>query len=240
MLACTGYAAQSQHEPPSRPSASSGATPGRATSRCRSSSAASATATCTWPATSGAIRSTPWCPATRSSGAWSRSARRSPSSVRGDRAGVGVIVDSCGHCGNCREGLEIYCDDTGPTPTYAGEDRKTPGLYTQGGYSKFIVTDEHFVHRIPDGPGLRRRSAPAVRRHHDLLAATPLGRGTGPESRHRRLGWARPYGFEVRTRLRRTHGAVHHLARQGGGGAQAGSRRGDRITRSGRRWPRTP
>ena len=34
---------------------------------------------------------------------------------------------------------------------YAGEDRKSPGLFTQGGYSRFIVTDEHFVHRIPDG-----------------------------------------------------------------------------------------
>ncbi len=68
----------------------------------------------------------------------------------GDRAGVGVIVDSCRQCGNCREGLEIYCD-VGPTPTYAGEDRKSPGRFTQGGYSGSIVTDEHFVHRIPDG-----------------------------------------------------------------------------------------
>jgi uncharacterized zinc-type alcohol dehydrogenase-like protein len=68
----------------------------------------------------------------------------------GDRAGVGVIVDSCRQCPNCRDGLEIYCD-VGATPTYGGPDKKSPGWFTQGGYSRFIVTDEHFVHRMPEG-----------------------------------------------------------------------------------------
>jgi alcohol dehydrogenase (NADP+) len=67
---------------------------------------------------------------------------------RGDLAGVGVMVNSCGVCVNCRKGLEQYCK-VGNVGTYSARDRDT-GEITQGGYSKQIVTTEHFVLRISD------------------------------------------------------------------------------------------
>jgi uncharacterized zinc-type alcohol dehydrogenase-like protein len=66
----------------------------------------------------------------------------------GDLAGVGVIVDSCRECANCRKGLEQYCT-VGTVLTYSARDKRT-GEITKGGYSKRIVTDEDFVFRISD------------------------------------------------------------------------------------------
>ncbi|ACP21585.1 NADP-dependent alcohol dehydrogenase C (plasmid) [Sinorhizobium fredii NGR234] len=67
----------------------------------------------------------------------------------GDIAGVGVMVDSCRQCANCRDGLEQFCDN-GNTETYNSYDKHTGG-HTLGGYSSHIVVDEHFVLRIPEG-----------------------------------------------------------------------------------------
>jgi uncharacterized zinc-type alcohol dehydrogenase-like protein len=65
----------------------------------------------------------------------------------GDRVGVGPLVDSCRHCGPCREGFEQMCDN-GFTPTYMGPDKDFG--HTYGGYSNHIVVDENYVVRIPD------------------------------------------------------------------------------------------
>lgn len=65
----------------------------------------------------------------------------------GDRAGVGCLVDACGHCDSCREGLEQYCSD-GRVLTYNAIGRD--GKVTQGGYSEKIVVDAHFAVHIPD------------------------------------------------------------------------------------------
>jgi uncharacterized zinc-type alcohol dehydrogenase-like protein len=67
----------------------------------------------------------------------------------GDLAGVGVMVGSCGHCPNCRKGLQQYCTDGGMVGTYSARDRIT-GEITQGGYSKQIVTHQDFVFCISD------------------------------------------------------------------------------------------
>jgi uncharacterized zinc-type alcohol dehydrogenase-like protein len=64
----------------------------------------------------------------------------------GDLAGVGCMVDSCGHCGSCGEGLEQYCEN-GMTGTYMGVEKQT-GLPTYGGYSNFIVVRESFVLQV--------------------------------------------------------------------------------------------
>ncbi|NPD67145.1 NAD(P)-dependent alcohol dehydrogenase [Lichenicola cladoniae] len=69
----------------------------------------------------------------------------------GDLAGVGCMVDSCRHCPSCTAGLEQYCEDGGFTGTYAAPDKKTPGMFTYGGYSKSIVVDQGFVLRVPTG-----------------------------------------------------------------------------------------
>ena len=76
----------------------------------------------------------------------------------GDLAAVGVIVESCLHCANCRNNLEVYCSDGGARDTYNATLRD--GSRTYGGYSDTIVTPQHFVHTLK--PGI------------DLAATAPL------------------------------------------------------------------
>jgi len=65
----------------------------------------------------------------------------------GDTVGVGCFVDSCGHCHNCQENNEQYCEN-GHSQTYNSflQDKKT---ITYGGYSSHIVVTEKFVLNIP-------------------------------------------------------------------------------------------
>ncbi len=63
----------------------------------------------------------------------------------GDLAGVGCMVDSCGHCASCGEGEEQYCEN-GFTGTYNGP--MFGGENTFGGYSQRVVVKESFVLRI--------------------------------------------------------------------------------------------
>jgi uncharacterized zinc-type alcohol dehydrogenase-like protein len=65
-----------------------------------------------------------------------------------DRVGVGVIVNSCGGCGPCRDGTEQFCAE-GVVETYNSRDYD--GSVTYGGYSRSIVVREKFVHPVPDG-----------------------------------------------------------------------------------------
>jgi len=65
----------------------------------------------------------------------------------GDLAGVGCMVDACGSCAECAEGLEQYCDKC--VYTYNSPDKHT-GKATYGGYSNHIVVDQRFVLRISD------------------------------------------------------------------------------------------
>lgn len=65
----------------------------------------------------------------------------------GDRAGIGVMCDSCGECKPCQDGLEQYC--TGKrvlTYNSIGYD----GKITYGGYSEKIVAKEDFVVKVPE------------------------------------------------------------------------------------------
>lgn len=75
--------------------------------------------------------------------------------VIGDLVGVGCMVDSCGVCEGCREGLEQYCEGpTSFTATYNGP-MKPDGSNTFGGYSDSIVVKESFVLRVPSGLELK-------------------------------------------------------------------------------------
>jgi alcohol dehydrogenase (NADP+) len=69
----------------------------------------------------------------------------------GDRVGVGIIVNSCGVCANCRSGNENYCTK-GFVWSFGWRDYD--GTITLGGLSQSIVVREAFVFRIPDGLGL--------------------------------------------------------------------------------------
>jgi uncharacterized zinc-type alcohol dehydrogenase-like protein len=66
--------------------------------------------------------------------------------AEGDLAAVGCMVDSCGKCGNCRDGEEQYCSNF-PLLTYNGTDPHLGGV-TYGGYSKSIVVTESFCLRV--------------------------------------------------------------------------------------------
>lgn len=66
----------------------------------------------------------------------------------GDLAAVGCLVGSCGHCDNCKDDLEQYCQN-GFVGTYNGPDKHLGG-HTFGGYSEKIVVDEHFVLKVPE------------------------------------------------------------------------------------------
>jgi uncharacterized zinc-type alcohol dehydrogenase-like protein len=65
----------------------------------------------------------------------------------GDLAGVGCMVDSDGHCPNCKANLEQFCPNM--TLTYNSPDKHKTAPVTYGGYSDSIVVDERFVLRVP-------------------------------------------------------------------------------------------
>ena len=64
----------------------------------------------------------------------------------GDIAGVGVMVDSCRTCKNCKKEMEQYCVE-GMTGTYNAIERDGVTI-AQGGYSSQIVTEERYVFHI--------------------------------------------------------------------------------------------
>jgi uncharacterized zinc-type alcohol dehydrogenase-like protein len=66
----------------------------------------------------------------------------------GDRAGVGVMVDSCRQCKPCNNYMEQYCAE-GMTGTYNNYERDKITI-AQGGYSTQIVCDERWVYHISD------------------------------------------------------------------------------------------
>lgn len=72
--------------------------------------------------------------------------------------GVGCIVDSCGHCEYCEDGIEQFCDD-GATYSFNSPD-KISGGHTFGGFSKTYVCKEEYVLHMPE--------------FKDLAAAAPL------------------------------------------------------------------
>ena len=68
----------------------------------------------------------------------------------GDMAAVGCMLDSCGICASCKEGLEQHCDNLATVFTYNSEDKILGGV-TFGGYSESIVVNEKFVLHVPAG-----------------------------------------------------------------------------------------
>ena len=63
----------------------------------------------------------------------------------GDLAGVGVTVETCQVCENCKADAEPYCLK-GMVGTYNAKTYE--GEVTYGGYSNNIVSPEHYVHSI--------------------------------------------------------------------------------------------
>ena len=75
------------------------------------------------------------------------------------RVAVGCFVNSCRTCSSCLNDLEQYCRGQ-LTKTY-NDPTSDPGGHTFGGYSKYIVVDEHFVFTLPDNMN-SAKSAPLL------------------------------------------------------------------------------
>jgi uncharacterized zinc-type alcohol dehydrogenase-like protein len=65
----------------------------------------------------------------------------------GDTAAVGVMVDSCRECPDCKEGEEQYCTGSGMVASYNARDKQ--GNITWGGYANKIVCDEAYTLTLP-------------------------------------------------------------------------------------------
>jgi uncharacterized zinc-type alcohol dehydrogenase-like protein len=72
----------------------------------------------------------------------------------GDYAGVGCMVNSCGHCDYCKAGLEQYCKEV--VLTYHDKDQFHNNETTQGGYSNNIVLAENFAIKIPANADMKK------------------------------------------------------------------------------------
>lgn len=66
----------------------------------------------------------------------------------GQRVGVGVYVDSCRECAQCKAGMSNYCDE-GMIGTFDKIERDGVSV-TKGGYSNGIVVDQGYVVSVPD------------------------------------------------------------------------------------------
>lgn len=65
----------------------------------------------------------------------------------GDLAAVGCIVDTCGKCECCEDGLEQFCEN-GVTFSFNSPDKYLGGA-TLGGFSESIVTEDKYVLHVP-------------------------------------------------------------------------------------------
>ena len=72
----------------------------------------------------------------------------------GDYAGVGCLVNACGHCDECKVGDEQNC--SGRVLTYGAKDIYHHDEITQGGYSDNMVVSENFAIKIPKDADLSR------------------------------------------------------------------------------------
>lgn len=73
----------------------------------------------------------------------------------GDYAGVGCMVNSCGHCTFCDMDKEQFCEN-GTTFTYSSIDRYHGNEPAMGGYSNNIVVSERFAIKIPENADMKR------------------------------------------------------------------------------------
>ncbi len=66
---------------------------------------------------------------------------------KGDRAAVGVMIDSCGKCADCQHGQEHFCQ-VAPVQTYNSRDHANDPVY--GGYANNMVVKAAFAHHVAE------------------------------------------------------------------------------------------
>jgi uncharacterized zinc-type alcohol dehydrogenase-like protein len=70
---------------------------------------------------------------------------------KGDKVGVGCMVDSCRTCAQCQQGLEQYC---AVRTVWTYNSREKDGAPTYGGYSNNLVVHEDFALHMPENLAL--------------------------------------------------------------------------------------
>jgi uncharacterized zinc-type alcohol dehydrogenase-like protein len=142
----------------------------------------------------------------------------------GDLAGVGVMVDSCKVCANCKAKEEAYCEK-GFVGTYNARYYDSEEI-AQGGYSNNIVVDQRYVHTISN------------KLESKLAAVAPLlcaGITTYSPLKHWNVGPGMKVGIVgLGALLRRQGHAVYHLRRQGSGRQAPGCGRSRHLQGQGR------
>lgn len=73
----------------------------------------------------------------------------------GDYAGVGCMVNSCGHCGYCSIDKEQFCENR-TVFTYGHADHFHDNEITRGGYSDNITLSEKFAIKVPAGADIQK------------------------------------------------------------------------------------
>jgi uncharacterized zinc-type alcohol dehydrogenase-like protein len=82
----------------------------------------------------------------------------------GDTVGVGCMVDSCGHCGSCHDGLEQFCEE-GMVQTYNSPTADAPAIpWAATARRSWSTKASCSTCAMPRTA--RRRRAAALRRHH--------------------------------------------------------------------------
>jgi hypothetical protein len=115
----------------------------------------------------------------------------------GDVVGVGVLVDSCRECRNCRDASARAAIPLEAIPTISWWIRISSFAFPKGW--------------IP------RQPPPIVCGRHDLFAAAALEGGAGPEGWRRRSRMPWPCRCQDRGRARGPSRRSHHFAGRGGG-----------------------
>ncbi|WP_164108418.1 MULTISPECIES: NAD(P)-dependent alcohol dehydrogenase [Sphingobacterium] len=75
---------------------------------------------------------------------------------KGDLAGVGCMVASCGECENCESDQQQFCLEKKTVWTYNSKDVMHDHTFTFGGYSNNIVADADFVLHIPESLDIKK------------------------------------------------------------------------------------
>lgn len=73
----------------------------------------------------------------------------------GDYAGVGCMVNSCGHCSYCLADKEQFCENR-TVITYGSADQYHDNEITRGGYSNNIVVSEKFAIKVPSNADMKK------------------------------------------------------------------------------------
>ncbi len=140
------------------------------------------------PATTGAARAIRASRATRSSAPSPPSATKSPATASATRSPSAAWSTAAWSATSAWKAGKSSAARAASRPTTA--PTITTARFRKGGYTDHIVVRDHFCCKVPGRHGRQQGRAFALRRHHDLLAASPVQCRAEHEGRRRRASAA--------------------------------------------------